>query len=158
MTRALAILVVGATLLITGYGLLPVFSARQPAPAPDLAAIDPFLEKLAAQAAAYGQGETEDGIPIVQPPPGPVYVVAQRFQFSPVLVLKAGATYDLRVMSADVMHGLAIPKLGIGETLIPGREVASPLTPTAGVDLQIRCMEYCGLDHSRMGGEIRVIE
>ncbi|GAB6054102.1 hypothetical protein JCM17960_29220 [Magnetospira thiophila] len=158
--RADRLLALGLTLLTVA-----LFSATQPAlwnlpdspPVAEPEAIAAFLDRVAAQEAAYRVGQTDDGTAIVQPPPGDVYLRAERFRFVPSLELRQGQTYRLHVASVDLVHGLTLPEQGITALLIPGHPVTVTLTPGPGKRLPVRCSEYCGLEHSRMEAWIKIL-
>ena len=45
------------------------------------------------------------GVPVVEPPPGDIYLQAKRYQFRPILRLKRGESYQLHISSLDVQVG-----------------------------------------------------
>ncbi len=96
------------------------------------------------------------GRPVVAPPPGDVYLIGERFQFTPLLRLKQGETYRLLVSSSDVQHGLSIQPDNINFQVLPGYVSAITLTPKASGDYTIVCNEYCGVGHHTMVGQIVV--
>lgn len=122
--------------------------------------VDPalFRERAERFIAAYQTG-TEGGTPVVTPPPGTdVYVVAQTFQFRPILKLRKGETYRLLITSLDMQHGLSIQPAGLNFQILPGYLTVLRLTPTEAGQFQIVCNEYCGLGHHLMSGKIVVTE
>lgn len=96
------------------------------------------------------------GRPVVAPPPGDVYLVGERFQFTPALRLKQGQTYRLLVSSVDVQHGLSILPDNINFQVLPGYVSAITLTPKQAGNYTIVCNEYCGVGHHLMVGQIVV--
>jgi heme/copper-type cytochrome/quinol oxidase subunit 2 len=65
----------------------------------------------------------------------------------------AGATIELNITSADVVHSLNIPNLGIRLDAIPGRinHIAFTVPDVApGTMYLIQCTEFCGQGHGIM--------
>jgi cytochrome c oxidase subunit 2 len=54
------------------------------------------------------QVDTEQGVPIVEPPAGDIYFLARQWQWFPILKLKQGETYRLHLSSLDVLHGFSL--------------------------------------------------
>lgn len=131
-----------------------------PVPLPETYPVtaEAFLTRVDAMTAAYATGEqTADGLAVVHPPPGDIYLAAQRFRFTPVLELEAGRTYHLHVTTVDDVHGFTFPLANIDLLLVPDLAVVVHLAPIADGRYTIQCSEYCGLDHSRMKGWVRVV-
>lgn len=138
------------------FTALPAWRARPPVTAERyaIAAAD-FAALVEAQVAAHATGEmVGDGIPVVRPPPGDVYVLAQRWQFRPMLELQAGERYRLHVASVDVLHGFALDDIDL--LLVAGEAQMVPLVATLGRPLVMQCSEYCGLGHNLMKSLLRV--
>lgn len=77
---------------------------------------------------------------------------------SHVLVLPVGRPVDLRITSGDVVHGFFVHGLGVSMNANPGRWVDAPIvTPTRIGNLTARCIELCGLYHTYMWTEVRVV-
>ena len=113
-----------------------------------------FMAKVDDQNARYKVGD-EDGMPVVRPPPGDVYVAAGRWRFLPVLQLEAGQSYRFHVSSQDIMHGVVI---GGKEALVmPGLAAVLPVTAGEPGRFTMVCSEYCGLDHNKMRHWVTVI-
>ena len=73
------------------------------------------------------------------------------------LQLLAGETVRLRISSPDVVHGLAIPGLGVEVTeILPGKPVEVDLTAPRPGRYAFACTRWCGADHWRMRGVIEV--
>jgi cytochrome c oxidase subunit 2 len=82
---------------------------------------------------------------------------ARRYQFTPSTIrVRAGVPVQLRVLSTDVVHGLAIPGLNINERLDPGKEVVINFTPAKAGSYPFFCSVYCGPGHANMKGELIV--
>lgn len=116
-----------------------------------------FREKVMAFAERYQVGE-EKGVPVVAPPPGDIYLMAQAFSWYPVLRLKRGETYRLHVASVDLPHGFSLYPHQWSLQLHPGYEWVYTFTPTQAGVFHLVCNEYCGLGHQLMVGEILVEE
>lgn len=118
-----------------------------------------FLSKVNNMNVTHSTGElTEDGLPLIHPPPGDIYLTAQRFRFTPMLELEVGRTYRLHVATTDGTHGFTFPLADINTLLVQGQAVVIPLVPTQCGHYTIQCSEYCGLGHDRMKGWVRVID
>lgn len=78
--------------------------------------------------------------------------------FSPDrLALKVGETVRLRLSSPDVLHGFAIPGLGVAvDDIYPGKVVEVDVTPQQPGRFAFACTRWCGVDHWRMRGVIEV--
>lgn len=115
-----------------------------------------FAARVDAMVAAHTVGTTDDGVAVVRPPPGDIYLVARRWRFEPAFELDVGRTYRLHVTSADVMHGFNFP-LGDADLLVmPGEDVVVSVSPTQSGRFAMQCSEYCGLEHSRMKAWVTV--
>ncbi|TBH20056.1 cytochrome C oxidase subunit II [Thermus thermamylovorans] len=121
--------------------------------------VDPaaFRQEVMAFAERYRVGELH-GVPVVAPPPGDVYLMAQAFSWYPVLKLKKGETYRLRVASVDYPHGFSLYPHEWSLQLYPGYEWVYPFTPTRAGEYALICNDYCGLGHHAMVGRILVEE
>lgn len=109
-----------------------------------------FAARLDAQAKAYGSDSAET----VAPPPGDVYVLAERWRFRPLLELQAGQTYRLHVASGDILHGFHLA--GNDALLVPGSAITVIVTPEDSGTLVMQCSEFCGTDHNRMRAAITI--
>ena len=58
-----------------------------------------------------------------------------------------------------VKHSFWLPEWGVKEDLVPGLEAGTVMTffPNDAGTFPIRCAEYCGLDHSKMIGNIDIV-
>ena len=75
----------------------------------------------------------------------------------PELVLPAGVTSRLELVSHDVIHSFYVPQFLEKRDLVPGLDNAIDVTPTKTGVFAGRCAEYCGLDHWRMDFSARVV-
>lgn len=106
----------------------------------------------------YQVGE-ENGIPVVEPPPGAeVYLLGRMWQWYPVLKLKKGVTYTLHLSSSDINHGFNLFPLNINFQVVPGYDYGLRITPNKEGDLRIICNEFCGIGHHMMVGKVLVTE
>jgi cytochrome c oxidase subunit 2 len=60
--------------------------------------------------------------------------------------------------SQDVIHSFFIPAFRVKRDVLPGRYAVLWFEPTKAGEYHLFCAEYCGTDHSRMGGRIVVME
>lgn len=72
------------------------------------------------------------------------------------LEVQAGETVRLRVTSADVVHGLSIPGLGISVTVEPGKVREILLRPERPGRYRVLCTVICSPRHPDMIGELIV--
>jgi cytochrome c oxidase subunit 2 len=70
--------------------------------------------------------------------------------------VQEGKEVELIVTSADVEHGIAIPKLGIREPVQPGRPTIVRFRAKAAGVYSMRCSVLCGRGHDQMTGEVVV--
>lgn len=78
-------------------------------------------------------------------------VPANRLTSANELHLPVGQRVMLRLQSADVIHSLWIPALGVKKDLIPGHFNAVWVEATRPGVFRGQCAEFCGLQHARMG-------
>ncbi len=104
------------------------------------------------------QVEERAGMPVVAPPPGPVYLLAMRYQFRPILRLQQGETYELHMSSLDVQHGLSLQPDNVNFQVLPGYVTVLKITPKEVGDYVVVCNEYCGTGHHLMLGGIEVVQ
>jgi len=62
----------------------------------------------------------------------------------------------LLMTSQDVIHSFFVPAFRVKQDVLPGRYTEIWFTPTKLGRFHLFCAEYCGTDHSRMGGDIVV--
>jgi len=116
-----------------------------------------YRQTVEAFTAEY-QVDTLAGVPVVEAPPGDVYMTAQRFSFSPILRLEKGEEYRLHISSLDVLHGFSLQPVNLNFEIVPGYDYVITLTPTSSGEFAIVCNEYCGLGHHVMVGKMLVTE
>jgi cytochrome c oxidase subunit 2 len=69
-----------------------------------------------------------------------------------------GRVIKLVMTSQDVIHSFYMPAFRIKRDVVPGQFATVWFAPTSAGDYHLFCAEYCGTDHSRMGGRIIVME
>ncbi len=124
------------------------------------AKVDPekFVERVMAFTEEYKVGE-EQGIPIVEPPPGSdVYLLGRMWQWTPILKLKKGAEYTIHLSSSDLNHGFSLFPVNVNIQVVPGYDYGLKMTPNAAGEYKIICNEFCGLGHHLMVGKVIVEE
>jgi len=60
--------------------------------------------------------------------------------------------------SEDVIHSFFVPAFRLKQDVLPGRYTEMWFTATETGRFHLFCAEYCGTDHSRMHGEVVVME
>jgi cytochrome c oxidase subunit II len=74
------------------------------------------------------------------------------------LHLPRGRPVKLVMSSQDVIHSFYVPAFRVKRDVLPGHFAVLWFTPTRSGEYHLLCAEYCGTDHSRMGGRIVVLE
>jgi cytochrome c oxidase subunit 2 len=69
-----------------------------------------------------------------------------------------GEAVKLVMTSQDVIHSFFVPAFRVKQDVLPGRYTELWFTATESGRFHLFCAEYCGTEHSRMGGEIDVLE
>lgn len=72
------------------------------------------------------------------------------------LHVATGQPVRLVMTSQDVIHDVSIPAFRVKQDVLPGRYTDLWFTPTRAGTYDLFCAEYCGTDHSRMGGTVVV--
>jgi len=73
------------------------------------------------------------------------------------LVVPHNKPVVLRMTSNDVIHGFFIPDFRIKEDVMPGRVTFIWFMPDKIGEHVYTCTEYCGVNHSRMYGKVKVV-
>jgi cytochrome c oxidase subunit II len=68
------------------------------------------------------------------------------------LHVPVGTPVAVTMTSQDVIHSLYIPALRIKQDVLPGRYTRLFFTATEPGTYRLHCAEFCGTDHSLMGG------
>lgn len=74
------------------------------------------------------------------------------------LHVPVGRPIKLIMTSQDVIHSFAVPAFRVKQDVLPGRYTEMWFQPTKAGTYALNCAEYCGTDHSVMGGSIIVME
>ena len=72
------------------------------------------------------------------------------------LHVPVGRAIRLTMTSQDVIHSLYLPALRIKQDVLPGRYTQEWFRATDTGTFPLRCAEFCGTDHSVMGGRLIV--
>jgi cytochrome c oxidase subunit 2 len=117
--------------------------------------------------AAYAWIEL-DNIEAKQPDEMVVNVNGQQFTWdfeypaekvsSTELVLPVDQPVDFRIRTKDVIHSFWVPEFRLKSDAVPGLTTKIRLTPDRIGRYQVVCAELCGLGHSTMRQNVRVIE
>lgn len=97
-----------------------------------------------------------------------VYVVAKQWMWKVEhmegqreineLHVPIGQDIKLIMTSQDVIHSFFIPAFRIKQDVLPGRYTTAWFKATKAGRYHLFCAEYCGTNHSGMGGDIVVME
>ncbi|MGZ8651024.1 MAG: cytochrome c oxidase subunit II [Actinomycetota bacterium] len=74
-----------------------------------------------------------------------------------VMVLPVDEPVQITLTSRDVIHSFFVPALLFKRDAIPGRTSTFTFTPTELGTFQSQCAEFCGLWHSRMTFQVKVV-
>ena len=103
-------------------------------------------------------------------PPGSLemYVVAKQWMWKiqhvegtreiNELHVPTGAPVRLVMTSEDVIHSFYVPAFRVKQDVMPGRYTSMWFQPTQPGKYHLFCAEYCGNQHSAMGGWVYVME
>ena len=75
----------------------------------------------------------------------------------PVLYLEKGKKVQFELVSPDVIHSFWVPAFLMKMDVVPGRTNRIELTPTKEGTFAGKCAELCGVDHSRMLFDVKVV-
>jgi cytochrome c oxidase subunit 2 len=107
---------------------------------------------------------------VYEPPPGAleVYVVGKQWMWYTQhaegraeineLHVPLGQPVKLTMTSQDVIHSFYIPAFRVKQDVLPGRYTSLWFEPTKVGRYHLFCAEYCGTNHSAMGGWVYVME
>jgi cytochrome c oxidase subunit 2 len=73
------------------------------------------------------------------------------------LHLPLGRPVKLVLATEDVIHSFWLPAFRVKQDAVPGRYTTLAFTPTQVGTFDLRCTEYCGTGHARMGGHVEVM-
>lgn len=105
---------------------------------------------------AENQVGEELGVPVVEPPPGDVWLLAQRYQFRPIVRLQRGERYRFMISASDVQHGFSLQPGNVNFQVLPGYITGIDLVAERDGTYTIVCNEYCGTGHHLMLGRVEV--
>ena len=74
------------------------------------------------------------------------------------LHIPVGRKIKLTMTTEDVLHDFSIPAFRTKADVVPGRYTYLWFEPTKPGKYHLFCAEYCGLNHSGMGGSVYVME
>jgi cytochrome c oxidase subunit 2 len=74
------------------------------------------------------------------------------------LHVPVGHNIKLTMTTEDVIHDFGLPEFRTKADIVPGRYSYLWFSPTKPGKYHLFCMEYCGLNHSGMGGWVYVME
>jgi cytochrome c oxidase subunit II len=74
------------------------------------------------------------------------------------LHVPVGRKVKLTMTTEDVIHDFSIPAFRTKTDVVPGRYTYLWFEPTKPGKYRLYCAEYCGLNHSGMGGYVYVME
>ena len=141
------------------FAMMPlwhVFGGQNPTGERGTVTPEAFRERAEQFIADY-QVDTQEGLPVVAPPPGSdIYLMGMMWRWEPVLKLEKGAEYTLHISSMDINHGINIHPVNINLQIVPGYDYALPVVPREAGDFPLVCNEYCGVGHHLMVGKIIV--
>ncbi len=69
-----------------------------------------------------------------------------------------GARIKLTMTTEDVIHSLYVPAFRVKTDVVPGKYTQMWFEPTKAGRYYLFCAEYCGTNHSGMGGYVYVME
>jgi cytochrome c oxidase subunit 2 len=69
----------------------------------------------------------------------------------------SGVPVRLVMTSQDVIHSFYVPEFRMKQDVLPGRYTETWFKATRPGVYRLECAEYCGLDHSRMLGEVVIL-
>lgn len=74
------------------------------------------------------------------------------------LHIPVGRAVQLRMTSEDVIHSFFVPAFRVKQDVLPGRYTTTWFRPTKPGKYHLFCTEYCGTEHSRMGGWVYAMD
>ncbi len=125
----------------------------------------PFL--MVSALAIYGWVVLDD-LEAKQPNEMVVKVTGQQFTWSfaypgervnsKVLVLPKDRPVEFRINTKDVLHDFWVPEFRLKSDAVPGLTTKIRLTPDRLGSYEVVCAELCGLGHSTMRQDVRVVQ
>jgi cytochrome c oxidase subunit 2 len=87
-----------------------------------------------------------------------VRITAQRYEYSPAVVLKRGEPVILELISRDRIHGFHIAAFDVRADVLPGQTVRVRVVPDKVGVFPFTCDLFCGSGHNDMSGVISVTD
>ncbi|WP_136588711.1 cytochrome c oxidase subunit II [Salinigranum halophilum] len=84
-------------------------------------------------------------------------VTAPTVDGSPQIVIPANTDVYFEITSTDVIHGFAVPELGLKQDAMPGATNTIKTVAYEEGTYQGYCTEYCGVAHSQMYFTVKVV-
>jgi cytochrome c oxidase subunit 2 len=98
-----------------------------------------------------GSAEEADGSVLVR-------MIAQQYVFVPqCVVVPAGVPVRVRMVSADVAHGLTVEGTSYGVKVVPGAVTEQRFEFPRTGDFAMPCREFCGAGHYAMRAHLKVV-
>ena len=115
-------------------------------------------EAFAAKVQAFSDKYKEKDGRVHVPVGTDAYLMAMRFAFFPVLVVKANHPVKIWMSSMDALHGFSLTGHGVNLnlTIAPNHAYGAVFTPSKPGKYLIVCNEYCGLSHHLMQAPLYV--
>lgn len=79
------------------------------------------------------------------------------FKIPHMMYIPVNTPVQLKMTATDVLHSFYVPSFRVKRDTVPGMETYINFTATKTGDFRIFCTEFCGTDHSRMRGTVRVV-
>jgi len=73
------------------------------------------------------------------------------------LILPVNTPVKIKLVSIDVIHSLFIPAFKVKSDMIPGNDKTMWFMPQREGEYDLYCAEYCGLQHSYMQSNVKVL-
>ena len=73
------------------------------------------------------------------------------------LILPVNIPVNIKLVSIDVIHSLSIPAFKVKSDMIPGNDKSMWFLPQREGEYDLYCAEYCGLQHSYMQSNVKVL-
>lgn len=146
-------------LVLTAMMPIWFYMGRQNVPTETYRVTAEEFAQLVTDFTAQHQVGDQNGIPIVEAPPGSdIYLWARQWQWFPILQMKKGETYRLHISSTDIQHGFSLQPTNLNLQILPGYDYVATVTPTQSGEFSVICNEFCSIGHHLMTGKIIVTE
>jgi len=76
---------------------------------------------------------------------------------SPDLVIPVNIPVKIKLVAVDVLHSLFIPAFKVKSDMVPGNDKMMWFLPQTVGEFDLYCAEYCGLRHSYMNANVKVL-